>query len=176
MITMDHTALGSASQLLQLEDEHVAHNYHPLDVVVSGGSGAVLTDTEGTQYLDFLAAYSANKGAASMLQPVIDNLPDRLGPTRFVAVSTHPAADRRSYARAGMAVDVASQRPVEMAGTVFKNPRRVKETLDLTNKRMADKLGKSELPEGDAIAEIDIVHPAALPDPESSVEEPGAEP
>lgn len=27
-----------------------------------------------------------------------------------------------------------------------------------------------------AIAEIDIVHPAALPDPESSVEEPGAEP
>ena len=61
------------------------------------------------------AAYSANKGAASMLQAVVDNLPDRLGPTRFVAVSTHPAADRRSYARAGMAVDVASQRPVEMA-------------------------------------------------------------
>lgn len=27
-----------------------------------------------------------------------------------------------------------------------------------------------------AIAEIDILHPAALPDPESSVEEPGAEP
>jgi polysaccharide pyruvyl transferase WcaK-like protein len=61
------------------------------------------------------AAYSANKGAASMLQAVVDNLPDRVGPTRFVAVSTHPAADRRSYARAGVAVDVASQRPVEMA-------------------------------------------------------------
>jgi len=60
VITMDHTTLSSASQLLQLEDEHVAHNYHPLDVVVSGGSGAVLTDTEGTQYLDLLAAYSAN--------------------------------------------------------------------------------------------------------------------
>ena len=59
MITMDDT-LSSASQLLRLEDEHVAHNYHPLDVVVSGGWGAVLTDTEGTQYLDFLAAYSAN--------------------------------------------------------------------------------------------------------------------
>ncbi len=61
------------------------------------------------------AAYSANKGAASMLQAVVDNLPDRIGPTRFVAVSTHPAADRRSYARAGMAVEVAAQRPVEMA-------------------------------------------------------------
>ena len=59
MITMDQT-LTHASQLLRLEDEHVAHNYHPLDVVVSGGQGAVLTDTEGQQYVDFLSAYSAN--------------------------------------------------------------------------------------------------------------------
>jgi ornithine--oxo-acid transaminase len=59
VITMDQT-LTQASQLLRLEDEHVAHNYHPLDVVVSGGQGAVLTDTEGQQYLDFLSAYSAN--------------------------------------------------------------------------------------------------------------------
>jgi len=56
---MDQT-LTHARQLLRLEDEHVAHNYHPLDVVVSGGQGAVLTDTEGQQYLDFLSAYSAN--------------------------------------------------------------------------------------------------------------------
>src|SRR4029434_4343198 len=53
-------ALTPASELLRLEDEHVAHNYHPLDVVVANGSGAVLTDTDGEQYLDFLAAYSAN--------------------------------------------------------------------------------------------------------------------
>jgi ornithine--oxo-acid transaminase len=59
MTTMDDT-LTRASQLLRIEDEHVAHNYHPLDVVASGGWGAVLTDIEGTQYLDFLAAYSAN--------------------------------------------------------------------------------------------------------------------
>jgi len=59
VITMDQT-LTHARQLLRLEDEHVAHNYHPLDVVVSGGQGAVLTDTEGQQYLDFLSAYSAN--------------------------------------------------------------------------------------------------------------------
>ena len=58
MITIDQ-ALTPTSQLLQVEDEHVAHNYHPLDVVVAGGSGAVLTDTDGEQYLDFLAAYSA---------------------------------------------------------------------------------------------------------------------
>ena len=59
MTTMDDT-LTRAGELLRIEDEHVAHNYHPLDVVASAGSGAVLTDTEGTQYLDFLAAYSAN--------------------------------------------------------------------------------------------------------------------
>ena len=58
MITIDQ-ALTPTSQLLQVEDEHVAHNYHPLDVVVASGSGAVLTDTDGEQYLDFLAAYSA---------------------------------------------------------------------------------------------------------------------
>ena len=59
MITVDHT-LTRTGELLQLEHEHVAHNYHPLDVVVTGGTGALLTDTEGEQYLDFLAAYSAN--------------------------------------------------------------------------------------------------------------------
>ena len=59
MTTMDDT-LTRASQLLRIENEHVAHNYHPLDVVASGGWGAVLTDIEGAEYLDFLAAYSAN--------------------------------------------------------------------------------------------------------------------
>ena len=34
MITVDHT-LTRAGELLQIEHDHVAHNYHPLDVVVS---------------------------------------------------------------------------------------------------------------------------------------------
>jgi ornithine--oxo-acid transaminase len=59
VIIVDQT-LTRAGQLLQVEEERVAHNYHPLDVVLSSGSGTVLTDTEGEQYLDFLAAYSAN--------------------------------------------------------------------------------------------------------------------
>ena len=59
MITMDHTCRVPVS-CCGSSDEHVARNHHPLDVVVSGGWGAVLTDTEGTQYLDFLAAYSAS--------------------------------------------------------------------------------------------------------------------
>lgn len=47
------------SRLIAAEDEHLAHNYHPLDVVVASGEGAVLTDVDGVEYLDFLAAYSA---------------------------------------------------------------------------------------------------------------------
>jgi len=41
------------------EDEHVAHNYHPLPVVISRGEGAWVTDVEGKRYLDLLSAYSA---------------------------------------------------------------------------------------------------------------------
>lgn len=40
-------------------DEHAAHNYHPLPVVVSSGEGAWVTDIDGRRYLDALAAYSA---------------------------------------------------------------------------------------------------------------------
>jgi ornithine--oxo-acid transaminase len=50
---------STAAQLLATEDAHVAHNYAPLEVVVRSGSGAVLTDVEGREHLDFLAAYSA---------------------------------------------------------------------------------------------------------------------
>ncbi|MCW2811377.1 MAG: rocD [Friedmanniella sp.] len=59
MITMDHLGTTRTHDLLASEDAHVAHNYHPLDVVVASGAGATLTDTEGVEYLDFLAAYSA---------------------------------------------------------------------------------------------------------------------
>ena len=48
-----------AHRLLDIENDRVAHNYHPLDVVVASGAGAVLTDVDGVEYLDFLAAYSA---------------------------------------------------------------------------------------------------------------------
>ena len=49
----------AAERLLLLEDEHAAHNYAPLPVVVSSGEGAWVTDVGGRRYLDCLAAYSA---------------------------------------------------------------------------------------------------------------------
>jgi ornithine--oxo-acid transaminase len=46
-----------------LEDEYGAHNYHPLDVVISRAEGVWVYDIDGKRYLDCLAAYSAvNQG------------------------------------------------------------------------------------------------------------------
>lgn len=61
MITKE-TKLTS-SELMQLEDQHGAHNYHPLPVVLAKGEGVYVWDVEGKQYFDFLSAYSAvNQG------------------------------------------------------------------------------------------------------------------
>ena len=42
-----------------LEDRYLAHNYHPLDVVIASAEGAWVTDVDGRRYLDALAGYSA---------------------------------------------------------------------------------------------------------------------
>ncbi|GAB2962445.1 ornithine--oxo-acid transaminase [Hymenobacter coalescens] len=53
----------SSHDLMQLEDQYGAHNYHPLPVVLSRGEGVHLWDVEGKHYYDFLSAYSAvNQG------------------------------------------------------------------------------------------------------------------
>ncbi len=51
------------NQLIALEEQHGAHNYHPLDVVIERARGVWVWDVDGKKYLDFLAAYSAvNQG------------------------------------------------------------------------------------------------------------------
>ena len=53
----------TSAELIQLEDKHGAHNYHPLPVVLSRGEGVHVWDVEGKRYYDFLSAYSAvNQG------------------------------------------------------------------------------------------------------------------
>jgi len=44
---------------IQLEDIYTAHNYHPLDAVLTKGKGIWAWDVEGNKYLDFLSGYSA---------------------------------------------------------------------------------------------------------------------
>lgn len=60
------------------------------------------------------AAYSANKGAASMMQSLLDNLPSKVDNLKVVAISTHPKADRKAYAAAGIDIKVVSQSPKDM--------------------------------------------------------------
>jgi ornithine--oxo-acid transaminase len=52
-----------AEECIALEERFGAHNYHPLPVVIERAQGCWVWDTEGKQYMDFLAAYSAvNQG------------------------------------------------------------------------------------------------------------------
>ncbi|WP_441004925.1 ornithine--oxo-acid transaminase [Agreia sp. PsM10] len=55
----DSTLSVAQAAAIRLVDEHAAHNYHPLQVVVESGDGAWVTDIDGRRYLDCLAAYSA---------------------------------------------------------------------------------------------------------------------
>lgn len=60
---MTSTTTLSSQELMQLEDQHGAHNYHPLPVVLAKGRGVHVWGVEGKQYYDFLSAYSAvNQG------------------------------------------------------------------------------------------------------------------
>jgi len=52
-----------SNELIALEEQYGAHNYHPLDVVIERAEGVWLYDVEGNRYLDCLASYSAvNQG------------------------------------------------------------------------------------------------------------------
>ena len=61
---MSQLAVSKNSQYyIDLENEHGAHNYHPLPVVLDKGEGVYVWDVEGKKYFDFLSAYSAvNQG------------------------------------------------------------------------------------------------------------------
>jgi ornithine--oxo-acid transaminase len=53
----------NAEAYIALEDRFNAHNYRPLDVVLTRGEGVWVEDVDGRRYMDFLAAYSAvNQG------------------------------------------------------------------------------------------------------------------
>ncbi len=57
------TTIPTPQYYIDLEDQHGAHNYHPLPVVLDKGEGVYVWDVEGKRYYDFLSAYSAvNQG------------------------------------------------------------------------------------------------------------------
>jgi len=55
--------MTTSAELIAMEDRYGAHNYHPLDVVITRAEGVWVWDVEGRKYMDCLAAYSAvNQG------------------------------------------------------------------------------------------------------------------
>jgi ornithine--oxo-acid transaminase len=68
----------TAEDYIEVEDHYGAHNYHPLDVVITRGEGCWVWDVEGKKYLDFLAAYSAvNQGHCHprIVQALVEQAP-----------------------------------------------------------------------------------------------------
>jgi len=58
-----HAPAPRTEDYIELEEMYGAHNYHPLDVVITRAEGVWVHDVEGRRYLDCLAAYSAvNQG------------------------------------------------------------------------------------------------------------------
>ena len=60
---MEKKMTKTSGQLMDMEHRYGAHNYHPLEVVISKAEGIWVWDPEGKKYLDCLSAYSAvNQG------------------------------------------------------------------------------------------------------------------
>ncbi len=62
-------------EYIELEERYNAHNYHPLDVVITRAQGVWVWDVEGNRYMDCLSAYSAvNQGHCHprILQALVD--------------------------------------------------------------------------------------------------------
>lgn len=56
-------SMSAAADLIRTESLLGAHNYKPIDVVISKGEGVHVWDVDGNRYLDCLSAYSAvNQG------------------------------------------------------------------------------------------------------------------
>lgn len=63
MIVPETEMTTRTQELVELENQYGAHNYHPLDVVIERAEGVWVYDVDGKRYLDCLAAYSAvNQG------------------------------------------------------------------------------------------------------------------
>lgn len=55
--------VASTQDLIALEEQYGAHNYHPLDIVIERAEGVWVYDVEGKRFLDCLSSYSAvNQG------------------------------------------------------------------------------------------------------------------
>ncbi|MCU0255887.1 MAG: ornithine--oxo-acid transaminase [Vicinamibacterales bacterium] len=121
-----------ATDLIALEERYAAHNYHPLDVIVTRGEGVFVWDVEGRKYLDCLAAYSAvNQGHC---HPRI--LEALLGQARRVTLTSRafrndqlPLLVERLHEITGMDMSLLMNSGAEAVETALKAARKWGETV-----------------------------------------------
>lgn len=121
-----------ATDLIALEDRYGAHNYHPLDVVVTRGEGVWVWDVNGKKYLDCLAAYSAvNQGHCH--PRILDAL---VGQARRVTLTSRafrndqlPLLLERLHEFTGMDMALLMNSGAEAVETALKAARKWGETV-----------------------------------------------
>lgn len=121
-----------ATDLIALEDRYGAHNYHPLDVVVTRGEGVWVWDVDGKKYLDCLAAYSAvNQGHCH--PRILDAL---VGQARRVTLTSRafrndqlPLLLERLHELTGMDMSLLMNSGAEAVETALKAARKWGETV-----------------------------------------------
>lgn len=121
-----------ATDLIALEDRYGAHNYHPLNVVVTRGEGVWVWDVDGKKYLDCLAAYSAvNQGHC---HPRI--LEAMLAQARRVTLTSRafrndqlPRLLEKLHALTGMDMSLLMNSGAEAVETALKAARKWGETV-----------------------------------------------
>jgi ornithine--oxo-acid transaminase len=126
MITEMQAPMDTA-QYIGLEDRYGAHNYRPLDVVISQARGVWVTDVEGRRYLDCLAAYSAvNQGHCHprILQALVEQASKVTLTSRAFRNEQFPLLLQELTAITGFEMALLMNSGVEAVETALKAARR----------------------------------------------------
>ena len=122
----------SATELIALEEQYGAHNYHPLDVVIERASGAWVYDVAGNRYLDFLAAYSAvNQGHChpAILQALVEQAHQVTLTSRAFRNDQLPLLYRDLHELTGFEMALPMNSGAEAVETALKAARKWGETV-----------------------------------------------
>ncbi len=117
----------SAADCITIENELGAHNYHPLDVIISRAEGIWVWDVEGKKYLDFLAAYSAvNQGHCHprIREAATAQMEQVTLTSRAFRNDQLPLLYRKLHDMTGMEVSLPMNSGAEAVETAFKAARK----------------------------------------------------
>ena len=119
--------MSITQELIDIEEKYGAHNYHPLDVVISRAEGVWVYDVEGNKYLDCLAAYSAvNQGHCNphILKAFHEQAEKVTITSRAFRNDQLPALYKKLYDMTGFEMSLPMNSGAEAVETAIKAARR----------------------------------------------------